>query len=72
MYFSLATVCTIKVLAATDADADEEGAIQTKSGSKHNQVSKMCSFVEALLKSSFTHSCIVINGKTQHLVLFRV
>ncbi|XP_065905045.1 general transcription and DNA repair factor IIH helicase/translocase subunit XPB-like [Dysidea avara] len=26
-----------QVLAATDADADEEGAIQTKSGSKHNQ-----------------------------------
>ena len=27
-----------KVLAATDNDADEEGAIQTKSSSKHSQV----------------------------------
>ena len=33
-----------KVLAATDADADEEGAMQTKSGSKHSQVPRVVYF----------------------------
>lgn len=28
----------LQVLAATDADADEEGAVQTKSSGKHGQV----------------------------------